>query len=521
LEENFTQRTQRRRGRDDEEFYMKGKTIKIFLLSVIVTVVITGCLDLWHPLEDEGKVKHDDTYTVSFSVNGGNGTPPNPVPQKKGGEEIYLPNAESLSKADHTFGGWNVSAAGDGINYFAGSPFTVPNKDITLYARWELVGIVTIPVSAVSLNKASLSLTAGESETLIATVTPTDATNKNVSWGTSNSAVATVSNGIVSAKSFGSTMIIVIALADGNISATCAVSVSPVSVTGVSMNKDTLILDAGGMETLTATVSPSDATNKGVSWTSSAPSVATVSSNGTVTGVSAGSAIITTTTIDGNKTATCSVTVSVTPANLASYLATLSSNTVSRPHNIALKVSNTGEFSTIKTTLNSASNKYVYLNLSGSTITAIPEFAFVVTTPINEYSSSIVGCATLTGVTIPGSITSIGVDSFATCENLASVTIQNGVNSIENGAFYGCWSLANVTIPDSVTKIGMQAFENCITLVSVTFQGTILSSRFAVGNTEYTPFPGDLLAKFYAMDSIHGTPGTYTRAKNSETWTRQ
>jgi uncharacterized repeat protein (TIGR02543 family) len=500
---------------------MKNKIATPFFLSIMITTILTGCLDLWHPLEEEGPVKHDYTYIVSFSANGGSGTPPNPVPQKKGGEEIYLPNAESLSKADHTFGGWNVSALGDGINYFAGSPFTVPNKDVTLYARWEPVGIVIIPVSAVSLNKASLSMTVGGSETLIATVTPTDATNKNVSWVTSNSAVATVSNGVVSAKSFGSAMIIVIALADGNISATCAVNVSPISVTDVSLNKDTLVLDAGGMETLTATVSPYNATNKGVLWSSSAPSVATVSPNGMVTGVSAGSATITITTIDGNKTATCFVTVSVTPTNLASYLATLSSNAVSRPHNIMLKVSNTGEFSTIKTTLNNASNKYVYLDLSSSTISEIPDYAFVVATPINEYSNNIEGCATLTGVTIPGSITSIGQVSFATCENLTSLTIQYGVNSIGSSAFWGCISLTSVIIPDSVSSIDHQAFDACPSLTSVTFQGTISASRFNVGSIEYPTFPGDLRAKFYALNSTDGTPGMYTRAKGGYTWTKQ
>ena len=84
---------------------------------------------------------------------------------------------------------------------------------------------------------------------------------------------------------------------------------SPVHVTSVSLNKTELILEEGDNETLTATVLPSDATNKKVTWTSNKPAVATVDANGKVTGVAAGTATITVTTEDGEKTATCAVTV--------------------------------------------------------------------------------------------------------------------------------------------------------------------------------------------------------------------
>lgn len=82
-----------------------------------------------------------------------------------------------------------------------------------------------------------------------------------------------------------------------------------VAVSGVSLSKTTLSLVEGGSETLTATVAPSNATNKAVSWKSSDAGTATVDSNGKVTAVKAGSATITVTTSDGGKTATCSVTV--------------------------------------------------------------------------------------------------------------------------------------------------------------------------------------------------------------------
>jgi len=81
-----------------------------------------------------------------------------------------------------------------------------------------------------------------------------------------------------------------------------------VPVSGVTLNESSISLTVGGTKTLTATVSPSDATNKAVGWSSSNSGVATVTF-GTVTAVSAGSAIITVTTADGGKTAQCTVTV--------------------------------------------------------------------------------------------------------------------------------------------------------------------------------------------------------------------
>ncbi|MDR0421248.1 MAG: Ig-like domain-containing protein [Prevotellaceae bacterium] len=81
-----------------------------------------------------------------------------------------------------------------------------------------------------------------------------------------------------------------------------------VAVTGVSLNKTTMSIVRGRSETLTATVAPENATNKAVTWATSNAQVATVS-NGAVTAVATGSATITVTTADGNRTATCVVTV--------------------------------------------------------------------------------------------------------------------------------------------------------------------------------------------------------------------
>ena len=178
---------------------------------------------------------------------------------------------------------------------------------------------ISCPVLAtgISLNQTSLSFTAAnQTATLTATVTPSNATNKSVTWTSSNTSVATVSSsGVVTAKANG-TATITAKTADGtNLTATCTVTVAiPVLATGISLNQTSLSFTAANQTaTLTATVTPSNATNKSVTWTSSNTSVATVSSTGVVTAKANGTATITAKTADGtNLTATCTVTVAIT-----------------------------------------------------------------------------------------------------------------------------------------------------------------------------------------------------------------
>ena len=189
---------------------------------------------------------------------------------------------------------------------------TVKTKDGGKTATCKVtVTAATVAVQSVSLDKATLSLVEGGSATLVATVKPDNASNKNVTWSSSATGVATVdAGGKVTAVKAG-TATITVKTKDGGKTATCKVTVTAktVSVTGVSLDKTTLSLVVGGSATLVATVKPDNASNKKVTWSSSATGVATVDANGKVTAVKAGTATITVKTKDGGKTATCKVTV--------------------------------------------------------------------------------------------------------------------------------------------------------------------------------------------------------------------
>ena len=171
-----------------------------------------------------------------------------------------------------------------------------------------------VPVTGVSLDKTSASLNVGGTVTLTATVSPSNATNKDVTWSSDDETVATVENGVVTAVS-GGTATITVTTVDGEFTASCTITVEDVppvivDVDGVTLDKSEMTLYTDGRTgELTATVSPSNATNKDVTWGSSNPSVATVDENGVVTPMSAGEVIITVTTVDGEFTTTCTVTV--------------------------------------------------------------------------------------------------------------------------------------------------------------------------------------------------------------------
>ena len=151
----------------------------------------------------------------------------------------------------------------------------------------------------------------GDPQTLTPTFTPANTTDQTVTWTTSDDAVATVVNGVVTPVGVGTCVVTAISNADNNVKAECTVSVvaSTVDVEGVELPATESVF-VGKTVQLTATVKPDDATNKAVSWSSSDETIATVDANGIVTGIAVGDATITVTTVDGAKTASCVVSVS-------------------------------------------------------------------------------------------------------------------------------------------------------------------------------------------------------------------
>ncbi len=187
---------------------------------------------------------------------------------------------------------------------------TIKGKNKKKYTCNVTVVRKTISVSSVSLDRTSASLVVGEVFGLKASVAPADADNKAIVWSSSNSSVATVKDGTVTAVGAGSAIITAQAADGSGRSASCTVSVRQLVLVGsVSLDQKELDLLTGQMAKLIADIKPENADNKSVTWSSSNPAVATVK-DGTVTAVGPGSANITVKANDaGGKSDVCAVTV--------------------------------------------------------------------------------------------------------------------------------------------------------------------------------------------------------------------
>ena len=165
-----------------------------------------------------------------------------------------------------------------------------------------------VAVSGVALDKKVATINVGKTVTVKATVTPANAANKTLAWTSSNTKIATVSNGVVKGVKAGRVVITAKTTDGSNISATCTVTVKQ-PVTSISLSKKATMY-TGKKLTLKAKVNPANASNKALTWKSYNTKIAKVASNGVVTGVKAGTVKITATAKDGSrKSATCTVTV--------------------------------------------------------------------------------------------------------------------------------------------------------------------------------------------------------------------
>ena len=355
-----------------------------------------------------------------------------------------------------------------------------------------------VPVAEVSVTPASLALTEGETASLRAAVLPSDAIEYTLTWSSSDAGVATISqDGIVAAIKAGSATITASA---GGKSGTCSIVVAAkvIPVEKIELDQTELSLEEGETADLIATVAPSDATDPTVTWSSSDLEVATVSGQGKVTALKAGSAIITAKA--GDKTADCKVTVkekvipvesisldytalelglddtfmltaTVLPAHAtdASYtwsssdedVATISSYGVIYPKKegvttITATTADGGKTASCTVTVfngelrisyETSDHKKLAINESG--ISGIISHAY------GDYglilcSSSIrtigeatfANCGTLTEIDLPKSLTEIGSRAFENCASLYAISLPNGLTAIGNGVFAGCSQLS-------------------------------------------------------------------------------
>ena len=414
-----------------------------------------------------------------------------------------------------------------------------------------------VGVTDVTLDRTELTLTEGETETLTATVKPDNADNRKVKWSSDKTDVATVDGaGKVTAVKAGEA-VITVTTEDGGKTATCKVTVKAkaVNVTDVTLDRTELTLTEGETETLTATVKPDNADNKKVKWSSDKTDVATVGGDGRVTAVKAGEAVVTVTTEDGGKTATCKVTVKakavpVTGVEVNPWAVTLSVRGTSklsytiRPADatnqnvkwesespsvatvdsegnvqgvaagtakICVTTEDGGFKSYCTVTVKKAESKFEVGGLWYEYYYA-PNLARVIPDPDGiKYGGniSIPGQIEYGGITY--SVYQIGSRVFYECADLKSVTLGEGIGYINAYAFYNCPNLERITFSSTMESFNTDnpVFERCPKLEIVT------TPKTSESQLDYFYTHGGALYKhcYYSADT-----GTFSKETEVLSW---
>ena len=368
-----------------------------------------------------------------------------------------------------------------------------------------------INVTDVSLDRTELTLTEGETETLTATMKPDNADNRKVTWSSDKTDVATVDGaGKVTAVKAGEA-VVTVTTEDGGKTATCKVTVKAkaIGVTEVTLDRTELTLTEGETETLTATVRPDNADNRKVTWSSDKTEVATVDGAGRVTAVKAGEAVVTVTTEDGGKTATCKVTVKakaipVTGVEVNPWAVTLSVRGTSklsytiRPADATNQNVKWESDNPSVATVDSDGNVRA-VSAGVAKVSAVTEgggFRSGCTVTVKEFSSGFevgglfyktakgysMDFVEVTGnpgggkysgdVVVPGTVEydgitytvkGVGNRAFEGCDDLRKVTISEGIYKIGAYAFCNCGNLERVILPSTLENIdgSNPVFEGC------------------------------------------------------------
>ena len=251
-----------------------------------------------------------------------------------------------------------------------------------------------VTITGVTVSPASSSLAVGGTVQLTATVSPTGA-NQSVTWSSSNTSIATVSTtGLVTPIAAG-TVSVTATTSTGGFTAMSVITSSVVAVTGVAVSPTSNSLSVNSSVQLTETVSPSNASNQNVTWSSSNPAVASVSTTGFVTALTAGSANITVTTVSGSKTAVASVTSSTVA---------VTGVTVS-PTSKSMNVGSTQQL-TATVAPSNATNQNVTWSSSNSAVASVNSSGLV--TGVSA------GSANITVTTVSGSKTAVSAFTIST-----------------------------------------------------------------------------------------------------------
>lgn len=288
-----------------------------------------------------------------------------------------------------------------------------------------------IHITSISVTPSSVTLPTGGTRQLNAALVPANATNPIFTWSSSNPAVAAVSStGLVTGITAGGPVTITATTQDGGKTDTCIVTVTPpatIRVDDVEVHPDSLELDIGAKATLTATINPANATDQQVSWSSSRPSVASVTQDGTVTALATGTARITVTTHDGGKTATCEVKVKSNVVQPESVVLYPTSAKIQAGENLLISFDIEPSDATNKTVTWNSSNTSVAAVDSTGLVTALQVGTATITATTQLGNKTATCAVTVIAKTSPIPVTDVRIDPSALLLYIGDKAIVNAL----------------------------------------------------------------------------------------------
>lgn len=305
----------------------------------------------------------------------------------------------------------------------------------------EITSTITVTVKKVAnfVNETDLQISSnkvvidvGGTSYIKTTISPSNATNKKVTWKSNNINVATVKDGMITGKSAGMTTIVVTTNNKG-ISRTINVEVKNVEVKSINLSESNISIGKGGEISLYATLSPSNATNKTIRWTSSNNSVASVNNNGFIETKSIGTATITATT-NNNIKATCKITV--TNESIPVNTINLSNS------KIIVKVNGNGSLTPVITP-STATNQRVTWSINNTNIATVNSDGTII--------GKKEGIAIITAKTNNGKSASASVvvkNNGASVNYLDGSTIKYWVDNL-----YGNYAISHIWVKDPYNQI--------------------------------------------------------------------
>lgn len=422
---------------------------KVFFSFVLLSVLLVSCKREPQPIKVTGitlsssslSLTEGETADLTATISPKNANNQTVIWSSSNGSVASVSNGRVSALSP---GSTTITAKSDDGGFTASCAVTVASR--------------VIAVTSVSLSKTELTLVEGDSETITATVLPDNATDKTVTWSSSDTAVATVDGGKITAIKEGTATITAKA---GDKTAICIITIEKkvIPVESVKLDKSELELYEGEFMTLIATVKPDDATDKTVAWSSSDASIATVE-NGLVIAVKEGSATITAKA--GEQTAECVVIVRFDDTKYIRF----ADQKVKEKLLASFDKDGDGELSYVEAKEVNSSIDIMNAFTGNRDYESFDEFQFF-TGIMDVVDNMFKDWSKMVSITLPESIVTIGTSAFGSCSSLKKIIIQEGILSIGDTAFQSCTSLEYIPLPRSLRHFGKGAFWNCRSLKSI------------------------------------------------------